>query len=235
MTTTNQYRFHHLGRAWLLGALLLASIGQAQANLAPHEMLESITIEMIDALRSQREAINEQPSRLFTLVEEVLLPHVEITVMSRFVLGQHWRRASDEQKARFSEEFKNLLVRFYVAAVLEEPGQLDKLLDNGRDMIRYLPVTVADDTRTTTVRGEVYMPGGGPRVPVSFSLMRADSGAWLVYDVNVDGVSLVANYRTSFSSDINREGLDRLIERLAERNRQLLDEINGKANPAAAN
>ena len=213
---------------WLLGMLLFGSALQAQANIPPHQMLNGVTEKMLDTLRAEREAIREQPAYLFAVVEQVLLPHVEIHVMSRFVLGQHWRRASDEQKARFAEEFKNLLVRFYVSALLEDPQQLDSLLANSDTLIRFLPVTVTDETRTTTVRGEVFLPNNGPRVPVSFSLMRVE-GEWLLYDVNVDGISLVSNYRTSFAADINREGLDTLIDRLEERNRRLLEEANRRA------
>ncbi len=212
----------------LMLLLWLASGAQAQASAPPHEVLNGITDEMIETLRSEREAIREKPAHLFTVVEKVLVPHVEINVMSRFVLGQHWRNASDEQKERFAEEFKNMLVRFYVSALLDDPEQLDGLLAEGASVIRFQSVNVADDTRTTRVRGEVNMPNGGPRVSVSFSMMRADTGAWLLYDVNVDGISLVANYRNDFSSHINRQGLDGLIERLEERNQRLLEEANAK-------
>lgn len=228
MTNPAKNKFSLLA-LWLYAMLAIATAAQAEAaTVPPHQMLNSVTEKVISSLREEREAIRLQPTHLFTVVEQALLPHVEINVMSRFVLGQHWRRASDEQKARFSEEFKNLLVRFYVSALLDDPEQLDSLLAEGNNLVRYLPVTVADDTRTTTVRGEVFLPNNGPRVPVSFSLMRIESGEWLLYDVNVDGISLVSNYRTSFSADISREGLDRLIDRLAERNRRLLDEANGK-------
>ena len=223
---TTQHKFPLLRYLWLLAALLGTASLQAQANVPPHEMLNQVTERMLETLRVEREAIAQQPSHLFTVVEQVLVPHVEINVMSRFVLGQHWRRANADQQARFAEEFKNLLVRFYVSALLDDPAQLDKLLASD-NIIRFLPVTVPDDTRTTTVRGEVFLPGG-QRVPVSFSMMRIESGEWLLYDVNVDGISLVANYRTSFAADINRDGLEALITRMAERNRRLLDEVNGK-------
>ncbi|MBE0510826.1 MAG: ABC transporter substrate-binding protein [Chromatiales bacterium] len=226
---TTQHKFPLLQYLWLLAALLGTASLQAQANVPPHEMLNQVTERMLETLRAEREAIAQQPSHLFTVVEQVLVPHVEVNVMSRFVLGQHWRRANADQQARFAEEFKNLLVRFYVSALLDDPAQLDKLLASD-NIIRFLPVTVPDDTRTTTVRGEVFLPEGGQRVPVSFSMMRIESGQWLLYDVNVDGISLVANYRTSFAADINRDGLDALITRMAERNRRLLDEANGKTS-----
>lgn len=217
----------HLVAGWVIGLLLIATGLQAQANVAPHQVLAGVSERMFDTLQRERELIREKPAHLFTVVEQVLVPHVEINVMSRFVLGQHWRRANDQQKERFAEEFKNLLVRFYVSALLEDSRQLDNLLANKDNLVRFQSSNVADDSRTTTVRGEVNLPGG-PRVPLGFSMMRVDSGEWLMYDLNVDGISLVANYRTSFSNDINREGLDALIARLAQRNQELLDRVNGK-------
>jgi phospholipid transport system substrate-binding protein len=78
------------------------------------------------------------------------------------------------------------------------------------------------------------MPNGGPQVPVSFNLFLNPEGKWMMYDVNVDGISLVTNYRSSFAADIKRDGLDALIERLAERSRELLEQTkNGKAEGEA--
>jgi phospholipid transport system substrate-binding protein len=207
---------------WLASLLLFALTARAEANVPPEQMLESVTQEMISVLKREKEAVKKQPTKLFDLVEEVLLPHVDMDVMSRFVLGRHWRTATAEQRQRFSAEFKNLLIRFYVSALLDDPSQIDELLANTDNLITYLPTTVDDSTRKTTVRAEVHMPNGGPKVPVTFSLFRRD-GQWLLYDVNVDGISLVTNYRSSFSTEVSREGLDTLIQRLAERNQALLE------------
>jgi phospholipid transport system substrate-binding protein len=205
---------------------------RAEANVAPHAMLESVTEEIISVLKRDQAVIHEQPTHLFDLVEEVLLPHVDMDVMSRYVLGKYWRRADAAQRERFRVEFKNLLVRFYVSALLEDPKQLDELLADTEGLIRYIPVNLDDETRKTTVRAEVHMPNGGPKVPVSFSLFRNDTGEWMMYDVNVDGISLVTNYRSSFAVEIRRDGLDALIARLAERNQQLLEEALTKNGAA---
>jgi phospholipid transport system substrate-binding protein len=216
--------------ALLLGALMLLVMGssRAEANVAPHNMLESLTEEVFTVLKREQATIHEQPTHLFELVEEVLLPHVDMAVMSRYVLGKYWRSADEAQRARFSQEFKNLLVRFYVSALLDDPSQLDELLANTEGLIRYIPVNLDAETRKTTVRAEVFLPNGGPKVPVSFSLFRNKAGAWMMYDVNVDGISLVTNYRSSFAVEIKRDGLDALITRLAERNQQLLEQTKAK-------
>ncbi len=216
-------------RAWL-GALLLLGLlsGPATAAVAPQTMLESVTSEIIDVLKREQTTVQNEPAHMFTLVEQVLLPHVDMDVMSRYVLGKYWRRANEEQRERFRQEFKNLLVRFYASALLEDTDKLEQLLANSENLIKYLPVSVDDTTRKTTVRAEVNMPNGGPRVPVSFSLFRNTKGDWMMYDVNVDGISLVTNYRSSFAAEIKRDGLDALLDRLAERNRELLEEAKKK-------
>lgn len=220
---------------WLAALLLFAVIARAEANVPkPELMLESVTNEMIDVLEREREILKQDPTKLFGLVEEVLLPHVDMEVMSRFVLGKHWRTANAAQRERFTEEFKNLLIRFYVSALVEDPNKIDELLANTDSLITYLPTNIEADARKTSVRAEVHMPNGGPKVPVVFSLFFKDD-QWLMYDVNVDGISLVTNYRSSFSTEVGREGLDTLIDRLAERNQELLKKAeNASAQPESA-
>jgi phospholipid transport system substrate-binding protein len=222
----------------LLSSLLLLSFtANANANVAPHDMLESVTKEIFTTLKAEQETIHEKPTHLFDLVERVLLPHVDMSVMSRYVLGKYWRRADDKQREQFIKEFQNLLVRFYVSALLDDPAQLDDLLADTEGLISYIPVNLDAETRKTIVRAEVHMPNGGPKVPVSFNLFRNEGGDWMMYDVNVDGISLVTNYRSSFAAEIKRDGLDALIARLAERNQELLEQAlakNGEAQTKTA-
>ena len=124
------------------------------------------------------------------------------------------------------DRFKTLLVRFYVSALLDDPEQLDRLLDKGDSLIAFQPAQVAEAGDRARVRAEVHPPDGGP-VTVIFSLFRKGS-EWKIYDVNVEGISIVINYRGSFGSRINRIGLDALIEELAEHNKRLWEQaVNG--------
>jgi phospholipid transport system substrate-binding protein len=216
--------------------LLLLSISafgvSAQASVPPHQMLEGVTQELLTVLKAEQDAIAEKHERLFELVEQVLLPHVDLGVMSRYVLGKYWRTANEEQRERFSSEFKNLMVRFYVSALLEDPKQLGEMLQDSDNLISYLPVETDESTKKTRVRAEVHMPNGGPRVPVSFSLFKKDD-KWMLYDVNVDGISLVSNYRSSFATEMRSDGLDALIERLTARNTELLQATRDRQAGAA--
>lgn len=221
------------GLAFVLASLLLFSLtARAEANVAPTEMLQSVTEQIFTVLKRDKTTIHEKPEHLFDLVEEVLLPHVDMEVMSRYVLGRYWRTATEEQRARFIKEFKNLLVRFYVSALLDDPSQLDSLLADTNGLINYKPIKLDPDTRKTIVRAEVSMPNGGPKIPVSFNLFRNKAGEWMMYDVNVDGISLVSNYRSSFAMEVKRDGLDALIARLADRNEQLLEQAKAKNSKA---
>lgn len=218
--------------------LLLFSLtafgASAQASVQPpHQMLEGVTQELFTVLKAEQSAIDEQHEHLFELVEQVLLPHVDLDVMSRYVLGKHWRKATAEQRERFSSEFKNLMVRFYVSALLDDPAELDNLLKDTDSLISYLPVETDESTKKTRVRAEVHLPDGGPKVPVSFSLFLKE-GKWMIYDVNVDGISLVSNYRSSFSTEVARDGLEGLINNIASRNEELLQATRDKQAAAKA-
>jgi len=217
--------------------LLLFSLSafgaSAQASVQPHKMLEGVTQELFTVLKAEQGAIGEKHEHLFELVEQVLLPHVDLEVMSRYVLGKHWRTATAEQRERFSSEFKNLMVRFYVSALLDDPAELDKLLQDTDSLISYLPVETDESTKKTRVRAEVHLPNGGPQVPVSFSLFLKE-GKWMIYDVNVDGISLVSNYRSSFSTEVARDGLEGLINNIASRNEELLQATRDKQAAAKA-
>ena len=211
----------------LLALSLNAFGATAQASVKPHQMLEGVTQELFTVLKAEQTAIDAKHEHLYELVEQVLLPHVDLDVMSRYVLGKNWRVATTEQRERFSSEFKNLMIRFYVSALLEDPAELASLLENTDSLISYLPVETDENTKKTRVRAEVHLPNGGPRVPVSFSLFLKQ-GKWMMYDVNVDGISLVSNYRSSFATEVRRDGLDTLIERITTRNEELLQATRDK-------
>jgi len=126
--------------------------------------------------------------------------------MSQWVLGVNWRRASDGQKEKFTEQFRTLLVRTYAKALLEYTDQ----------KINYLPLHAAADARTVTVRTEI-LQAGGQNIPVNYRMYHKGDN-WKVYDISIDGVSLVSNYRTSFNNEIRQGGIDKLIARLADMN-----------------
>jgi len=212
---------------FLVTAFFLASPG-ARADVAPHQVLRTASDEMFSVLHTHRAELRSRPQELYGLVDQILAPHVDFQLISQLVLGKHWRTADADQRAQFVSEFRTLLVRFYVGALLEDPRKLDELLDFSDTLIQFRPAEVLDDTRKALVRAEVHLPAGNV-VLVSFNLHHKGE-TWKVYDVVVEGVSLVTNYRTSFANEVRQGGLDALIERLAARNRALLAQRSARAD-----
>jgi len=216
----------------LLGALLIALAGPVHAQ-DPHEagspaltppdrVMRQAAEQMFTALRDHRADLQKDPTYIYKLVDRVLVPHVDFDRASHWVLGRYWRRASADQRRRFIHEFKTLLVRFYSNA-LAEYARGHELQ---QDMITFLPLRSDDGARDVTVRSLVHQPNG-TSVAVNYELHREPDG-WKVYDVTVEGISMVTTYRSSFAEEIRRGGIDGLIRTLAERNRKLLASSAGR-------
>lgn len=217
----------------LFSILLLVAFSHAGLanNPDPNTLLESITEQLLSALEKEQEAIQARPEQLFEVVERHLVPHVDMVRMSGWVLGKNWRKASKEQKTRFTREFQTLLVRFYVSALLEDPSKIDELLARADNLISFMPATFNKDQTQSLVKAEVHIKKGLD-VPVSFRMYNKEDG-WKLIDVTVDGISLVTNYRSSFATEIRRDGLDSVIEQMANRNQNLLNDAVKKGTTVA--
>lgn len=201
-----------------LGSILAVLMGIAVQTAGaepvhPAVALVEDTANKIQAqLRAEREVVTKNPKRVYELVEQIVLPNFDFSAMSASVLGKHWRGASAEQKQRFTQEFKVLLVRTYAKA----------LVDNMDRKITTLPLRAAKDANDVTVRTEIPQQGGFP-LPINYSMELKD-GAWKVYDVDIDGISMVKNYRTTFANEVKQGGIDDLIKKLTQRNQQAANE-----------
>lgn len=174
---------------------------------APQAQVKQASDKMLAALKEHKTELEENPDKIYQLVEDILMPHFDFEKMSKLALGRNWRSANDEQLARFVDEFRLLLIRTYSTAMLEYTDE----------EIRFLPFRDDLSRKRVSVPMEVVQPSG-PAIPMSLSLFQNDAGDWKVYDVKIDGISLVTNYRSSFANEIRRGGMDKLIEDLAERN-----------------
>ncbi len=195
----------------LLAAALLAAavtgLPPARAAAAgPEQLVRDITAQVREALAREADRVAADPAVVHRIVEAHVLPHVDFERMSRLVLGKHWRRATPEQRRRFVEGFRALLVRTYSTA----------LADAVEIEIDFLPARPGPGPGEVEVRTEIRQPGG-LAIPVSYRFHRAADGRWKAYDMSIDGVSLVGTYRSSFAAEIERAGLEALIRRLAER------------------
>lgn len=197
----------------ILSVLLLASFGLVQAAeassmQAPDALVKNTTEQMLVAMDEQSKELEDDPSLIYGLVSEIVLPHFDFIGMSRSVLAQSWKTASREQKLGFVRAFRSLMVRTYAVALLEYTDQ----------KIHVLPAQLKAGDKRVVVRMEVLQKGKPP-VMIKYRLRLKKKG-WKVYDISVDGISLVANYRTSFAVEIKQQGLDGLITRLQKHNQK---------------
>lgn len=188
-----------------LSAPLAAAAQEAPAAVpgpGPNELMETTAQRMLDALNADREAYRKDPAKIDALVEEILLPHFDTDYSARLVLGKHWRNASAEQRRRFLDAFYHSLLNKYGAALAEFTA----------DRMTILPYRGEPDSSRATVRTEVQRDDG-TRVPVNYT-MRATPQGWKAWDVVIEGISYVKNFRTDLGAEIDQNGLDAVIARL---------------------
>jgi phospholipid transport system substrate-binding protein len=189
------------------GLFFLSSF--AAAAIDDPQQLIRVTAESVLAEVSDRKAeLEADPRLIYPLVETSVLPHFDFRRMSQSALGRFWRDATEEQKEGVTREFREMLVRTYATALLGYTGQA----------IEYLPVRLGTDDTKAVVPTRLDL-GGGPPVPVDYRLRKGDDG-WKIYDVVIDNVSLITNYRSQFASVVRRNGIDGLITALASKNRE---------------
>jgi phospholipid transport system substrate-binding protein len=184
----------------LLGVLL--SVPGVARTEDPTAVIESAVDELAQALDGRTLELKENRSELYDLIDGILLPRFDRRYAAQLVLGRYWRSASEEQQERFISAFYQALLERYADGVLEFD----------QDRITVLPFRGDADERRTTVRTEVKLDDG-TEVPVNYGLVKREEG-WKVYDVTVEGISYVRNFRTELNAEIAEKGLEAVIRRL---------------------
>ena len=194
--------------ALLLGLMLAVSPLFAQED-APDAKIKKVTEDVLTIVRQDKDIQSGNTKKAIELVEARVLPHFNFQRMTALAMGRDWNKASAEQKTRLAEEFKTLLVRTYSNALTSYRDQT----------LRYKPFKMQAGDTDVVVRTEVVQPGAKP-IQLDYSLEKQDN-AWKVYDVVVAGVSLVSNYRDTFNQEVRANGVDGLIQMLANKNKQM--------------
>lgn len=194
---------------WLTGVVLgLGMVSVSAEELTrPEELVRSTTEDVLAKLEANKKELKEDPDAVATLVQEHVLPHFDFRAMSQMVLARNWRTASEDQRERFVDAFRQLLIHTYGSSLAEYSGE----------RIEFRPMHSDPESGRVTVSMRIHT-GEGPAIPVDYKLYQRNGKPWQVFDVVVDGVSLVQNYRGSFASEVKRKGVDALIERIKERN-----------------
>lgn len=176
---------------------------------APLALLEKTSQQVLKILRDDYVLLQKEPNRVYKIIHDYILPHLDDVTMSKLALGKNWRKASKKQKREFVVQFKKLLIRTYGKSMIE-------FKDHD---IKYFPHNMVSGTKKTLVRAEILL-SNGPSVPIAYR-MRLKDKAWKVYDIKIDGISLVTSYRGTFSQEVRKSGIGGLIKYLREKNSKL--------------
>ena len=195
---------------YLLALALVGGQAAFAEDSSPLNIVQGTTDKVIERVINERDALRNDPAKMYGLVSELIFPHFDFPIMSQLVIREHWKSASEETRAAFVEQFRKLLVRTYSIALLEFSGQTITYPNNdGIDL----------SAKTVLVNQEIQQSGSSS-INLGYRLHRG-GGDWKVFDVSIDGISLVKTYRASFSSMIESDGLDGLVSSLAEKNKDI--------------
>ena len=188
----------------------LAFAGESPSQEAPDALVKRITREVMETAKNDKAIKAGNRTRILQVVEEKILPHIDLDRTVALAVGRHWRDATLQQRQQLTDEFRTMLMRTYAGAL--------SLV--GDQQLVYKPLRADPDDTEAVVRFEVRQPRARDPIQVSYRLHQSPDG-WKVYDVNVLGVWLVETYKSSFQSALDKGGIDGLIRTLAERNRTL--------------
>ena len=189
-----------------LACLMALAPARAQQDLGPEELVRKVTQDVLDAIRSDRQLAAGDRQKALKLAEEKVLPHIDFEEATRLAVGRAWARAAPEQRNKLVEEFRRMLVRTYSSAISAYEGQT----------MQVLPVRMKPGDTEVTVHNR-YIRAGGKPLPVDYAMHKTAEG-WRIYDITVEGVSLVLTYRSEFDALVKQSGIDGLIKRLEEKN-----------------
>jgi len=190
-------------------ALLTAFCGfaHAAAEQSPEALVKQVTAEVLDAIKGDQKLAAGDRQAALKLAEDKVIPHIDFEEATRLAVGRAWSQASPEQKKQLVAEFRRMLVRIYSSAIQPYEGQT----------IEVAPVRMKPGDSEVTVHNTFKRASGGKPVGFDYSMRKTEQG-WKIYDIVVEGVSLVLTYRSEFDSLVKQEGVEGLIKRLAAKN-----------------
>ena len=190
----------------LLPLLLCVFVSLPVMAETPNLVVEEAAALLASQLEGRKDELAANKPTLYSTINDILLPRFDRVYSAQLVLGKHWRGADDSQRQRFIDAFYGSLLRRYAEGVLEYD----------QDKVQVLPYRGDDSKSRTMVRSFVFLDDGS-KVPVNYGLVKRDSG-WLLFDVTIEGVSYIRNYRAEIDSEIRASSLEAVIERLESEN-----------------
>lgn len=187
--------------------LIMAMSSALAAPEPPDVMVKQTVNEVLDIIRTDKKVQAGDVDRIAEIMEQKIAPHFDFPRMTRLAVGRPWRQATSEQRSELVKEFRTLLIRSYASAFT-----MFKAI-----VVEYKPLRLSDDATVATVNTLIRLPGGAQPISVDYDMQLTDD-QWKVFDVRIDGASLIINYRNIFSQEIQRVGIDGLIESLKQKN-----------------
>lgn len=183
-------------------ATVPAHAQSAASQQSPQDLMNDVSKRMLDSLDQNRAAIRKDPAKVYPIVDQILLPHFDTDYAAQLVLAQHWRTATPDQRKRFVNALYNALLKTYGGA----------LADFTADRLKILPFRGDPAATTATVKTQVTR-SSGQVIPVDYRLRKTAQG-WKAFDVVIEGISYVRNYRNDLGAEVSQKGLDAVIARL---------------------
>jgi phospholipid transport system substrate-binding protein len=192
--------------------LCMVSAHLNAASVDARDVVIDTTEQVLKILKQEKGSVDRE--RAFAIIDSIIVPHIDFARMAKLALGRYWRTANIGQRKKFVDEFRRLIIRTYATALMEYSDE----------KVEYLPLKSTQDPDEVIVQ-TIIKQSGGASIPVDYNLYFRAKEAWKVYDMSIDGISLVTNYRSSFATEIRKGGLDTLIEKMVEHNKR-----NGSGN-----
>jgi phospholipid transport system substrate-binding protein len=193
-------------------ALTLAFSPLAHAQSAdastPDVLIRTITTDVMNTVKADPALQSGDVNKIIALVNEKILPHTDFQRTTQLAMGRYWRQATPEQRQQITEQFKLLLIRTYSGAISQVRNQT----------VNYLPFRAAPDATDVVVRTQ--LTNQGQQIELDYRLQKTADG-WKVYDLNVLGAWLIQAYQQQFTEQIQRNGVQGLVQFLTDRNQQL--------------
>lgn len=193
----------------ILVVLILAVFSSTPfaSTSSPDKLVRDTTNEILSLLRKNHKTYDRDHKKLYAMVHKKILPHFDFTAMSRMVLARNWRSANEDQRERFTVAFRDLLVRTYATALLKYTNE----------KVEFLPYHGKSADKKVIVKTEIRPGDGGPVIPLYYRFYNR-KGEWKVFDVSIEGVSMVTNYRNVYAEKVRKQGLDALIAQISREN-----------------
>jgi phospholipid transport system substrate-binding protein len=186
----------------------------AQAAQTPAQIVQGIADQLATAIEGHRAELKQNRDKLISVIDEVFLPHFDIDYASILVLGRHAREATPAQRERFAKAFYNSITHRYA----------EGLLNYTRGRVKVLPFNGDLNDKRTVVRTQVVLDDG-KLLSIDYAFRKSRSGDWKAYDVIIEGISYVTNYRNQVDAEINKSGVDALINSLETQGDKAIDNM----------